>query len=264
MSGGRYFLRQVVILWAAGLVGVVAVMPFLFLTQASMLDKAAAKGVTTPLLVALILLQSAVMLAIAVPVGLWAASRLDLQAPLSHALATGENLRTVTRPFLGIALLAGGVTGIVLLLLSAFVFGPSMPAEFIALRRSITWQGLPAALCGGVTEELLFRLFLLSLLALGLRRVLAPTSTGLPAAPFWVANCFAALLFGLGHIPNRSPGVPLTPTVWAYAILLNGICGTVFGWLYWRKGLEAAMLAHFTVDIVLHGIGPVLDRINTG
>jgi membrane protease YdiL (CAAX protease family) len=111
-----------------------------------------------------------------------------------------------------------------------------------------------------ITEELLTRLFLLSLFALGARRLLTPTADGLPAAPFWVANALAALLFGLGHLPTAFGRVPLTPVVWAYAIVLNGICGMVFGWLYWRKGLEAAMVAHFMVDIVLHGIGPVLER----
>jgi len=111
-----------------------------------------------------------------------------------------------------------------------------------------------------ITEELLTRLFLLSLFALGARRLLTPTAEGLPAAPFWVANGLAALLFGLGHIPGALASVPLTPAVWAYAIVLNGICGMVFGWLYWRKGLEAAMVAHFMVDIVLHVIWPALER----
>ena len=111
-----------------------------------------------------------------------------------------------------------------------------------------------------ITEELLTRLFLLSLFALGARRLLTPTADGLPAAPFWLANGLAALLFGLGHIPSGLGSVPLTPAVWAYVLVLNGICGMVFGWLYWRKGLEAAMVAHFMVDIVLHGIGPVLER----
>ena len=70
----------------------------------------------------------------------------------------------------------------------------------------------------------------------------------------------AALLFGLSHLPTAFGVVPLTPVVWTYAIVLNGICGMVFGWLYWRKGLEAAMVAHFLVDIVLHVIGPALER----
>ena len=260
MSGRWSRLKQGFILWAAGILSAVAVLPFYFHINAAILEKAAAKGVTGPLVAALFVLQIGVFLAIAVPVGLWAASRLALRAPLSEALATGQNLREVVRPFLGTAALAGAATGVVLWLLGAFVIGPAMPGEVAAIRRGITWQGLPASLYGGITEELLCRLFLLSLLGLGARRLLTPTADGLPAAPFWVANGLAALLFGLGHIPGALASVPLTPAVWAYAIVLNGICGMVFGWLYWRKGLEAAMVAHFMVDIVLHVIWPALER----
>ncbi len=259
MSGRRSFLRQAVILWATGLVGAVAALPYFLLVEAAILEKAKAKGLTVPV-VAGFLIENVVLLTIAVPVGLWAASRLSLRAPPSEALATGGSLPEATRPLLRPAILAGVVTGVVLWLLLAFIFLPSVPVEFTAVRRSITWQGLSGALYGGMTEELLFRLFLLSVFALGLRRLLAPAAKGLPAGPFWVANSLAALCFGLGHIPSQLNIGPLTPTVWAFTLLLNGICGLVFGWLYWRKGLEAAMLAHFTTDIVLHVIGPVLER----
>jgi membrane protease YdiL (CAAX protease family) len=42
------------------------------------------------------------------------------------------------------------------------------------------------------------------------------------------------------------------------ALLLNGIGGIVFGWLYWKRGLLAAMLAHFSADVVLHVVVPLL------
>src|SRR5262245_6921786 len=200
MPGRRTFLRQVVILWAAGLIGAVAALPFFFHIHAAALEKAAAKGLTGPLVAALFVLQAGVLLTIAVPVGLWAASRLALRAPLSEALATGRNLREAARPFLGTAVLAGVATGVVLWLLSVFVVHPAMPDEFTAMRRGITWQGLPVSITGGITEELLFRLFFLSVLGLGARRLLTPTADGLPATPFWVANGLAALFFGLGHI----------------------------------------------------------------
>jgi len=38
---------------------------------------------------------------------------------------------------------------------------------------------------------------------------------------------------------------------------LNGIGGMVFGWLYWKKGLEFAIISHFSADIVLQIIVPV-------
>ena len=66
------------------------------------------------------------------------------------------------------------------------------------------------------------------------------------------ANILAAVLFGLGHLPATATFLPLTPLVITRAILLNGIGGMIFGWLYWKRGLEAAMVSHFSADIVLH------------
>jgi membrane protease YdiL (CAAX protease family) len=33
---------------------------------------------------------------------------------------------------------------------------------------------------------------------------------------------------------------------------LNGLAGVAFGWLYWKRGLESAIVAHFSADIILH------------
>ncbi|MDP9098903.1 MAG: hypothetical protein M3N48_07905 [Verrucomicrobiota bacterium] len=40
-------------------------------------------------------------------------------------------------------------------------------------------------------------------------------------------------------------------------ISLNALVALGFGYLYWKRGLESAMLAHFSADIVLHVIGPM-------
>jgi len=46
------------------------------------------------------------------------------------------------------------------------------------------------------------------------------------------------------------------------ALLLNGIPGLACGYLYVRYGLEAAMLSHFSLDIVLHLIAtPFMARL---
>ena len=76
MSRWQSFLRQTVILWAGGLVGAVAVLPFLLHMQAATLEKANSKGLTVPVLVAAVIIQNGVLLTIAVPVGLWAAYKL--------------------------------------------------------------------------------------------------------------------------------------------------------------------------------------------
>jgi len=43
-------------------------------------------------------------------------------------------------------------------------------------------------------------------------------------------------------------------------VVYNTIGGVVFGWLYWKHGLEHAMLAHFGADIIVHVVAPVLAR----
>jgi membrane protease YdiL (CAAX protease family) len=73
-----------------------------------------------------------------------------------------------------------------------------------------------------------------------------------PAGIFWAANLAAAVLFGLLHVPATAALVGITPLVVVRAIVLNGLVGVVAGWLYWRRGLESAMVAHFCADLVVH------------
>ena len=35
--------------------------------------------------------------------------------------------------------------------------------------------------------------------------------------------------------------------------------GLAFGYLYWKRGLEAAMLSHFVIDVIVHFIRPVVE-----
>ena len=37
-----------------------------------------------------------------------------------------------------------------------------------------------------------------------------------------------------------------------YLLLGNGIFGVAAGWLFWRYGLEAAMLAHMLIHLMLY------------
>ncbi|MFN2120339.1 MAG: type II CAAX prenyl endopeptidase Rce1 family protein, partial [Anaerolineales bacterium] len=114
------------------------------------------------------------------------------------------------------------------------------------------WQGMQATLSGAIDEELLRRLCVMSCLA-WLGRYVSKTPEGTPTtAVFWTANVLAAILFGLGHLPATSAMVPLTPLVVIRAVVLNSVIGIAAGYLYFTRGLESAMLSHFSADIILH------------
>ncbi len=110
-------------------------------------------------------------------------------------------------------------------------------------------KGLLASPYGAIAEEVQMRVFTMGLFAWLLGRF-----SGKQAAPWIVivAIALAALLFGAGHLPLAAKLVPLTPDVVTRVIAYNALPGLVFGWLYWRRGLEHAMLAHFCADLVLH------------
>ena len=74
----------------------------------------------------------------------------------------------------------------------------------------------------------------------------------------WPANVLAALAFGLLHLQHLAQLGAATPTSIAVTLLLNGIVGVVCGWLYWRRSLVAAILAHFAVDLILHVVSPAI------
>jgi membrane protease YdiL (CAAX protease family) len=116
------------------------------------------------------------------------------------------------------------------------------------------WKGLLASFYGGIGEEILLRLGLMSVLA-WLGHFVSKTDDGRPTlVVLWTANILAAVLFGLGHLPATAALFPITPLVVTRAIVLNGFIGIVAGYLYFEHGLEAAMLSHFSADIVLHVI----------
>jgi hypothetical protein len=253
------FFRQAAVLWAGGLIGTVAVVPYLLELTGEQFEKAATKtGLGMAALVGIFILQTGVLLAVAVSVGLWAARKLSLRAPVSEALVGGQPIRPVVREFAIWSLIVGTAVGLVVVLLALLVFQPLMTgAELQKFAEPALWKAALASLYGGITEELLCRLFLLSSLAL-LLTWLSGTRDRLRPWIFWTANLLAALLFGAGHLPAAASLMPLTPLVVTRILILNGLPGLALGWLYWMRGLESAMLSHGVADIILHVVTPAV------
>jgi membrane protease YdiL (CAAX protease family) len=139
---------------------------------------------------------------------------------------------------------------VALSLLDAYVFAPYMEGYDVldAAAANMTLDGwLAALLYGGIIEEVMLRLFFLSLIAFLLRKIFCKgmDTASLPVWLFSVANILAALLFAAGHLPATAMTFgTLTPVLLIRCFLLNGGLGLGFGWLYRKYGIGYAMLAH--------------------
>jgi len=142
------------------------------------------------------------------------------------------------------------------LLLIVLALVPTLPKlPFVAIAKVAFWKRILTCFYGGIYEELLTRLFLLTLVAWIVTKIARRESARLTSMPFWIANLLVAVLFGLGHLPSASLIMPITPLVVVAALLLNGIAAISFGVLYRKHGLESEMIAHFSADFVLYVIG---------
>jgi len=198
--------------------------------------------------------------------GFWFASRTGLGMPLIEGWDKPESSRSRAPGVAGLSIVAGILLVLTkaldIAIASLLVQAESAPADAITVP---AWQGLLAAFSAGTTEEVVFRLFGLTLLV-WLGSLLFPSRTGRPAPGLlWAATILFALLFGLGHLLGPvQAGIPLDALSVIRTMVLNGLGGVLFGWLYWAFGLESAMLAHITADVVKLGLVPLVSQQTGG
>lgn len=195
--------------------------------------------------------QSSVLVALAVWIGLVTASSVGLHAPVAEAAISGYPMMPALKPQLVPGIVAGIASGLLL-----FVANGSAPDEWVEAQAQYYPPLVARMLYGGITEELLLRWGLMSAVVWLFWRFLQGRR-GKPRAGFvWAAIVISALLFGAGHLPAVAAVIGnLNASVVLFIVGANSVFGIVFGWLYWRYGLESAMIAHAAAHLVNYGLG---------
>ena len=238
------------VLLVASIFSVVAIMPYALTLQADIL-----KTLPIPLPLALLLsvIQSTVLIAILLFIGLKLSKQLGLKIPILEGYIAKKNHSNI-KSIIKMSVLLGILTGVVIILLD-FLF-IKLGVSLLEQVSVPIWQGFLASFYGGIAEEIILRLFFMTLIVWIFSKF-KKTNVIKNNFIMWSSIIIAALLFGVGHLPATAALTSLTPLVIFRALLLNGIGGIVFGWLYWKKGLESAMIAHFFADIILHVAFPL-------
>jgi len=106
---------------------------------------------------------------------------------------------------------------------------------------------------GGVIEEVLLRLFVMSLFVWALRLLFArdEDKESIPDWIYWIGIFLAAGLFAVLHLPITFQTIGNSFPVILRCMILNGVGGIAFGYLYWRKGLSYSIVAHATTHIFM-------------
>ena len=152
---------------------------------------------------------------------------------------------------LTVTLILSVIAGIIFSL-DPWTFGNLIDGIKESTAAGMTVYGIIASiLYGGIIEEILMRLFVMSLIAFLISKIFYKKCEEIPAKVFVIANIVAALLFAAGHLPATLVTFgELSPMLLFRCFLFNGGFGMLFGWLYRKHGLHYAMISHATVHIV--------------
>lgn len=236
-------------------VGYVAIIPYSLTLQSQAL-KATRLPLPLWILIPIQVLEGGALYPLLAGVGLSLAGRTGLGAPLLDGWLRAKSVEKEARRILHPSIDVGVLGSLLLLVIEITIFSPLLGADLKRLAipspANLTppaWQGLLAAFYGGFDEEILLRLFALSLLAWLGARVGGKPSGRPQASVLWMANILAAVLFGLGHLPaTAAAGMPIYALVVTRAVVLNGLLGVGLGWLY------------FTYEAGKRDAGPLLSR----
>ncbi len=146
------------------------------------------------------------------------------------------------------------VVGGIVFSLDHWVFGSMIDGIQSANAASLTVSGVIASvLYGGIIEEVMLRLFFMSMIALIIWKVFCKKydRENIPTGVFTAANIIAALMFAAGHLPATTIIFgELTLLILFRCFLLNGGFGLVFGWLYRKYGIAYAIMGHALFHII--------------
>lgn len=244
------------VLLALSIWGIIAIIPYTLTLQGGL-----PSNLPVPLYVLLTvqIVQNTLLFAVAIFLGITIAKKVGLEVPLFEGWLEGKEVKQYLKSILGISIGMGILAGVLIIGLD-FLFslmGLTTTLASVTQTYPPAWQGFLSSFYGGINEEILLRLFLMSLLVWIFFKI-KRTHDGKPnRIDFWLAIILAAVIFGAGHLPALLGVTTLTAPAVARVIILNAVGGIIFGWLYWKKGLESAMISHFSADIVLHVILPV-------
>jgi hypothetical protein len=208
----------------------------------------------TPVIKVLSLIQPAVILGVAVVVGIALAQSVGLGSPAAEAAANGESVMPALGPQI-IPGIVGGIIGGAAIVLTAAVGTPFLqPGVVDAVSEFQKLSPLPLRLLyGGITEEVLIRWGLMTLLVWAGYRLFQKGRSRPGTAIFAAAILISSLIFGIGHLPIAFLLVPEpTAPLILFVIIANSLFGFVAGFLYWKRGLESAIIAHITAHLVMY------------
>ncbi|MCB2195828.1 MAG: CPBP family intramembrane metalloprotease [Bacteroidetes bacterium] len=186
------------------------------------------------------------MLIVAITIGIFTYDRVNLSLPVIESFIDSR----VKAEFKNIIIFGfvGGIIAGLLMILVGESFSKILPDDLSHLSQDVKPTIVLRLLYGGLTEEILMRFGVMTLMVWSLSLLINKKYT----IVYWLGIILSSFIFALGHFPivfntMENPSFLLL----TYILVGNSAGGIIFGWLYWKKGLESAFIAHMFAHITM-------------
>lgn len=181
----------------------------------------------------------------------WPPRPLGLGPPLNLVSLSRETRRQMARHAVQACVLAVGAAALIALIDQLFFAGAT------SLRTpALDEHPTPAArvlvtFAGGFVEEIAFRVLVATAVAalawFAVRRVGSRRPQEMVVGAQWLGTIAAALCVALWHV-----GMSLDSAGYWRVVTVNMVSNLLYGWTWWRRGLEMAVLTHGTLNASLY------------
>lgn len=194
----------------------------------------------------LLLVNPLIFLSLAVLIGSICFGKVGLKAPILSSKFDLQKHQPLIREFLKVGVISGIGLGIILILVS--IFSEKMiNSELVNSQLNSELSLVTRLMYGGITEEIIMRFGLMTFLVWIMSKITKSESNSV----FLVAILISSLLFAVAHLPVVYATVEVVSLgLMTYILIGNSIGGLVYGYLYWKKGLECSMISHMTTHII--------------
>jgi len=246
MEGTRPVNRHVfAVLFAISILYLVFASVILLVARAGTVGGIAFSPMNDGVTILLVLVQAA-LFAVFIWAGLYLGRSVGLGAPLLESWTAGEPVRERVISALKISLVIGPGVAVLKYLLDLLVFSPFVPATLSQLREASVLFRLAIPFQQGIGDEIIYRLFLMTVIVWIIWKAQGLKGASPREWVYWAGILLAGLVAVAVPLLQGVTG----PAMVQYAAII--LAGAIpFGWLYWKKGIESAILAHFVSSVVL-------------
>lgn len=251
LNNKRVVWKTDLIFFCIGLFGLFTILPTLRPWVVQLKNLPAAPNISENALLLLTLVNPLILLIMGIVMGTFLAPQLGLQSHIETSIRTKTSFRALIQPHLIPSIVTGTLLGLLIFLLD-FLFQPWIPKSlhFTTEARDFLTT-ISGIFYGGIVEELICRWGFMTLLIWFGWRFLQKRQGEPKKKIIWYSIFLTAIVFALGHLGSVSIIAPLTLSIFLRTLLLNGFIGVVLGWIFWKRGLESAMIVHAFFHISL-------------